>query len=129
MIIFKKFISLPFSDKLELIFYPILLLYRMPTAWGKSLLATRVLLANHVENYHGFCPMMSLNNLFYKTISLNIWRYGRYQNSPCIGLGNYPVGNWFHISKPAILIYAKFGAVTTFISTLLWVISHLIWLK
>ena len=101
----------------------------MPIVWAKSLWATRVLLTSHVGNYHGFCPMMSLNNLFYKTISLNIWRYGRYRNSPFIGLGNYPLRNWFHISKPAILVYAKFGAVTTFISTLFWVISHTIWLK
>ena len=46
----------------------------------------------------------------------------------CIGLGHYPLKNWFHLSLPASYTYANAGAVTTLTSILIWGLSHLVWI-
>lgn len=128
MTIFLKFLSLPFSAKLEVVLYPLFLLWRMPIAWAKSLWQARMLLNGQWRRYMGFHPRTSLNSFYYRTIWLNLDRYGRNGVSPVIGLGAYPLRNWFHISLPSIYFYANAGAVTTLLGTLVWVLSHLIWI-
>lgn len=125
----QKFLELPLKLKIELLFYPVFLLYRMPIAWFQSLWEARVLLDGRWSRYMGFHPHNSINSLFYRTQWININRYGRTQHSPIIGLGDYPLKNWFHLSLPASYIYANAGAVTTLISTLVWVLSHLVWIE
>lgn len=124
----KKFFSLSRQVQIELLFYPIFLLYRMPIAWCKSLWGARILLNGQWSRFMGFHPRNAINSFFYRTQWININRYGRKGNSPVIGLGNYPLKNWFHLSLPASYIYATAGAVTTLASTLVWVFSHFIWL-
>ena len=77
----------------------------------------------------GFHPANSINSLFYRTQWINLDRYGRSGNSPLIGLGYYPLKNWFHLSLPASYGYANAGAVTTLVATLVWVFGHLVWLE
>ena len=126
----KAIISkLGFRAFVELLFHPILVpLYVIP-AWGKSLLASRVLLQGRWSRYHGFHAKNALNNLFYRTQWININRYGRLSNSPILGLGDYSLGNWWFLSSFASYIYANAGAVTTLLGTLFWILSHLIWLQ
>lgn len=125
----KKILVLPKRLQVELLFYPLFLLYRMPIAWAKSLWEARILLNGQWSRYMGFHPRNAINNLYYRTLWTNLDRYGRYGNSPVIGLGNYPLKNWFHLSLPASYIYANAGAVTTLVSTLAWVFGHLVWLE
>jgi hypothetical protein len=125
----QKFLELPLKLKAELLFYPVFLLYRMPIAWFKSLWESRGLLDGRWSRYMGFHPHNSINSMYYRTLWTNINRYGRTQHSPIIGLGDYPLRNWFHLSLPASYIYANAGAVTTLLCTLIWVVSHLVWLE
>lgn len=125
----QKFLELPLKLKIELLFYPVFLLYRMPIAWFQSLWEARVLLDGRWSRYMGFNPNKSINSMFYRTLWTNIQRYGRTRNSPVIGLGDYPLKNWFHLSLPAIYFYANAGAVTPLIATLVWVLSHLVWIE
>lgn len=129
MKILKKFLALPKRLQIELLFYPLFLLYRMPIAWIKSLWEARILLNGQWSRYMGFSPQNAINSLFYRTQWINLDRYGRTGNSPVIGLGNYPLKNWFHLSLPASYIYANAGAVTTLVSTLAWIFGHLVWIE
>lgn len=124
-----KFLALPLKLKIELLFYQFFLLYRMPIAWIHSLWEARVLLDGRWSRYMGFHPHNAINSLFYRTQWINLDRYGRSQHSPVIGLGDYPLKNWFHLSLPASYIYANAGAVTTLVCTLVWVLSHLVWIE
>lgn len=124
----KKSISLPCITLFSLIFYPLLLVYMMLLAWIKSLYKARILLGGRWESYMGFYPSNAINSLFYRTQWININRYGRLGTSPLLGLGNYPLKKWFHLSLPASYIYSKAGAVTTLVATLIWSISHLVWI-
>jgi hypothetical protein len=122
------FKQMPWGTKLELFFYPILLIWRMPIAWTKSLWEARILLNGRWHRYMGFHPQIAINSLFYRTQWINLDRYGRKGVSPILGLGQYPLKNWFHLSLLSSYIYANAGAVTTLLGTLFWVFSHLIWI-
>jgi hypothetical protein len=122
------FKQLPWGTKLELFFYPIFLIWRMPIAWTKSLWEARILLNGQWHRYMGFHPKNAINSLFYRTQWINLDRYGRKGVSPILGLGQYPLKNWFHLSLLSSYIYANAGAVTTLLGTLFWVFSHLIWI-
>jgi hypothetical protein len=126
--VIKKFLLLPASTKFELLFYPVLLIYRLPCAWIRSLWAARVLINGRWSRYMGFHPHNSINSLFYRTQWINLDRYGRSHRSPILGLGDYPLKNWFHLSLPASYVYANAGAVTTLSCTIVWICSHLLWL-
>lgn len=125
---FSKLFSLPANVVIELVLYPFFLFYRMPIAWIQSLWESRVLLDGRWSRYMGFHPHNAINSLFYRTQWININRYGRSNCSPVIGMGHYPLKNWFHLSLPASYIYANAGAVTTLTSTLVWSLSHLLWI-
>ena len=84
----QKFLALPLKLKVELLFYPVFLLYRMPIAWAKSLWEARVLLDGRWSRYMGFHPQNAINSMFYRTQWINLDRYGRSQHSPVLGLGD-----------------------------------------
>lgn len=125
----QKFLELPLKLKIELMFYPVFLLYRMPIVWIQSLWEARVLLDGRWSRYMGFHPRKAINNLYYRTLWINLDCYGRSGCSPVIGLGDYPLKNWFHLSLPACYIYANAGAATTLAGTLIWVLSHFVWVE
>ena len=124
-IIFK----LRLSGLINLFFYPILVPLHVVAAWVKSLFASRILFWGQWSRYHGFHAKNALNNLFYRTQWINLNRYGRLSKSPILGVGNYSLSNWWFLSSFASYIYANAGAVTTLLSTLFWILSHLIWLQ
>ena len=120
--------ALPPKALVLIIFYPLFLFYAVPVAWIKSLWAARVLMLGRWSSYMGFDPRNALNSLFYRTQWLNLDRYGRAATSPILGLGNYSLKNWFHISLPASYIYSHAGAVVTLTTTVVWSLCHLVWL-
>ena len=124
----KIFFDLPLFSKIEILFYPFFLIYRMPRAWILSLWRSRVLMNGGWSRYMGFHPHNSINSLFYRTQWINLNRYGRSKISPILGLGNFPLKNWFYLSLPATYVYANAGAVTTLGCTLVWIFSHFLWL-
>lgn len=124
----KAFNKLPWRIKIELLFYPLYLFFKMPFAWIRSLWAARILLNGEWHRYMGFDPANAINNLFYRTQWINLDRYGRSGVSPFLGLGDYPLKNWFHLSLLSSYIFSNAGAVTTLLGTLIWACSHFIWI-
>lgn len=113
----------------ELLFHPFLTPLFLIPAWCKSLWNSRVLLYGQWSRYHGFHPRNTINCFFYKTQWLNFERYGRCGISPVVGLGNYPLSKWLHLTMFSSCLYANAGAVVTLGGTLIWVFSHLVWLS
>ena len=124
----KRFFRLPILTKLEILLYPIFLLWRMPIAWLQGIWKAKVLLGGKWSNFMGFHPVNSLNNLFYRTQWINIRNYGRGGISPLLGLGDYPLSNWFHLSSFSSFCYANAAPVVTLLGTLFWCFSFLPWL-
>lgn len=124
----SKFLEISYLSKLELVFYPLSLLIRLPLLWMISLRNSLVLLNGQWSSYMGFDVANSVNSLFYRTQWINIERYGRNGSSPLIGLGSYSLKNWFHLSLLSSYFYSNAGAVTTLFGVLFWVFSNLIWL-
>ncbi|MFC1749418.1 hypothetical protein ACFL2V_11505 [Pseudomonadota bacterium] len=120
--------QLSWQDWLETIFYPVVLMFRSPIAWGRSIWAARILLNGKWHRYMGFDPQNAINSFYYRNVWLNIDRYGCNGISPVLGLGSYPLSRWFHISMLSNYVYANAGAVTTLLGTLIWVFSHFVWL-
>ena len=123
-----KFIQLNTLSKLELILYPVFLVVKMPFAWFSSLWNCRRLFSAEYRNSLGFHPRITLNSYFYKTQSHNLRKFGRSSRSPLMGLGDFNLNGLWYLPTSGLLIFSKFGAVTTLMGTLVWVLSHLFWL-
>ncbi len=123
----RAFIGLSLLGQCQIIFYPLLLVIRLPVAWAKSLWASRVLLNGRWSRFMGFHPYNAINSFFYRTQWINLDRHGRMGVSRTIGLGAFPLSKWFHISLPANYFYSHAGALTTLVGTLVWALSHLVW--
>jgi len=118
-----------FIGLLELLFSPVLIpLYTIPF-WGKFLWNSRILLWGQWSRYQSFYAHNAINNLFYRTQWINLNRYGRLAKSPIIGLGNFPLSNWWHLSLVSSYIFANAGAITVFSGTFVLIFSNLIWLN
>jgi len=124
----KRFMRKSLRTKLAVVFYPLLLTWRMPIAWFRSLKEALVLLDGRWGNYMGFHRGYAINAFFYRTQWLNIDKYGMKAKSPVVGLGDYPLSNWFHLTYLSSYIYSHAGAITTLAGTLIWVFSHLVWI-
>lgn len=127
--IYQKIRNKPFKEIFSLFFYPIILTYKMPFFWIKSLYNSRILLKGSLEKFMGFHPVNSLNNLFYHTQYLNLRRFNYNGVSSNIGLGNYDLGSWFHVHVLSNFIYSKAGALTTLLGVLILSFSNLLWLN
>lgn len=125
----KKFGKLNFSEWLQIFLHPFLIPFTMIPAWSKSLWNSRILLWGQWSRFHGFHASNAINSLFYRTQWININRYGQLGNSPIVGLGNFPLSNWWHLSALASYLYANAGAVMTLLGALFLVLSHLIWIQ
>lgn len=124
----KKFFEFSFKTKISLVFYPGFLLFMMPLAWIKSIWVARILLKGQWHKYMGFHPQNAINSLFYRTQWINLKRFGRNGNSPLIGLGDFPLRKWFHLSYLGSLFYANAAPIITLIGSLFWALSHLVWM-
>jgi hypothetical protein len=112
----------------EAALYPLLTPPYVAWAWLCSLWAARELLRGRWSRYQGFHPLNALTSFFYKTQWLNVERFGRWGISPLVGLGNYPLSRWFHLTLLSSCLYANAGAAATLLGTLAWVLLHLAWL-
>ena len=128
MKIWKKFSSFPTYLKISLTFYPFLLFCMMPVAWIKSIWEARILLKGHWHKYMGFHPLNALNSLFYRTQWINLRRFGRTSSSTLIGLGDFPLWKWFHLSYLGSFFYANAAPIITLFGSLFWALSHLVWM-
>ena len=108
-------------------FFPIFLIMEMPFAWVKSLYYSRKVLGRD-KGKLGFCPRLVMNNYYYKTMWVNLEKYGRTGDSSLMGLGNYKMADLWYLPTSGITLYAKFGAMVTLLGTLFWAFSNLIWL-
>lgn len=106
---------------------PLLTPWFAAVAWWRSLWASRVLLAGRWQRFRGFHPQNALTAFFYANQWLNLSRYGADAASPVVGLGNYPLSRWFHLSMLSSCLYANAGAVCTLLGTLAWTASHAVW--
>lgn len=113
----------------ELLIHPFVLPFFLVPAWFKSLWNSRVLLYGKWGRYHGFRARNAISYFFYKTQWVNFEKYGRCGKSPSVGLGDYPLSKWFHLTMLSSCLYANAGAVVTLGGTLLWVFSHLVWVS
>jgi len=127
LVVLRAFLCLSLSEQCQYLFYPILLVIRLPAAWASSLWASRSLLNGRWSRFMGFHPYNAINSFFYRTQWINLDRYGRAGVSPTIGLGAFPLRKWFHISLPANYFYSHAGALTTLVGTWVWVFSHFVW--
>lgn len=125
----KKMGEATWLNWLEIVFHPLLLPFALVPAWTKSLWSSRILLWGQWSRYHAFSATNSINNMFYRTQWININRYGRLADSPILGLGKFPLSNFWHLSTISSYFYSYAGAVTTLLSTLFLVFTHLIWLQ
>jgi hypothetical protein len=120
--------SIGATGVVEVLLSPLLTPAFAGVAWARSLWASRVLLRGQWGRYGGFHPQNILTWFFYCNQWLNLSRFGRDGRSPLIGLGDYPLSRWFHLSLPASAAYANAGAACTLLGTLAWVVLHLVWL-
>jgi hypothetical protein len=112
----------------EAMLYPLLTPLFTGFAWARSLWASRILLCGRWQRYRGFHPQNAMTSFFYQVQWLNLSRYGRNGTSPLVGLGNYPMSRWFHLTLLSSCLYASAGAASTLGGTLTWVFLHLVWL-
>jgi hypothetical protein len=117
--------TLKFSD----LIYPLFLVFQIPFAWISTLWQSKILLYGQWSRFMGYNPKNALNSLFYRTQYINIDTYGKNGISPHLGLGNFEIRRWFHLSLISSYIYAHAGAVTTLLGALFWASSHLIWIQ
>lgn len=113
----------------RVILSPISQLLTTPPRLFQSLRVSRVLFRKSSALFAHFNPAASLVALFYWTEYLNLKRYGRFGISSHIGLGNFKLSTWFHVTRFSLCLYRKNGAALVLISMIFWWSSHLIWLE
>jgi len=128
MYIISKLKSLRLLGFLGWLLHPIIVPFYTVKSWVLSLWASRILFYGRWASYHGFHAQNAINSLFYRTQWININRYGRAAYSPIIGIGNYPIYNWWHLSSIASYMYAYAGAVITIVGSIIMISSHFVWL-
>lgn len=114
---------------LTVIFYPVITFVTTPIRLAQTLWNCRVLADGQGwGNYPHFCPSSAINSLFYWTVAINLYRYGRRGTSPHLGLGNLSLSNLWHYSLPSLYLYWKAGAVVLLLGMFAWWAGHLVWL-
>lgn len=108
--------------------YPCVLLFTTPLRLADALWACRIFLNGQWGYYPHFNPVAGINSLFYWTEALNIHRYGYSGSSPTIGLGNWKLTSWFHVTLFSLYAYWKAGAVSILTGMLIWWLSHLLYI-
>lgn len=89
--------------------------------------ACRVLSFKDSENYAGFTTLTAGTWPFYFRFSLALSMFGRKGVSPYLGLGNYPLKNFFYYSE-SLCFFRKNNNHLILISLFCWWLIHLVWL-
>ena len=114
---------------LSLCLHPVITPLFIFFSWPISLWNSRLLFQGQWSKYQGFDAKHAINSLFYRTQWINIDRYGRRSISPVLGLGNYPLKMFWHLSNFSSYFYSHAGAISILIGTFIMVLSHLFWLQ
>lgn len=94
----------------------------------QALWSCRVLLGAGRREYMHFNVHSGINHLVYWTMALNLSRHGRNGVSPHIGLGDYQMKRWFHLSLAPLYPYWNNAPVTLLAGMFGWLVSHLVWM-
>lgn len=126
----QKLVNRLFSFKfLRFIFTPVTTLFTTPIRLVQSLWNCRILSKGKWNDYNMFSAHPGINMLFYWTQSINIQRYGRNGVSEQLGLGNFPISKYFHLTSLSLRLYHKLGgSMTMIIGMFVWLAAHLLWL-
>lgn len=127
---FNRFIDrYGWKGLISVIFYPVITLVTTPVRLAQTLWNCRVLADGKWSEYNRFNPHNGLNSLFYWTQAENLQRFGRSGISPYVGLGNYFLGKWWHISLPSLYAYWKMSCAVPLIGLFGWWLGHFLWLN
>ena len=109
-------------------FYPFVLLVTNFLRLITTLASCQKFANGKLSQFSNFRPWYAVNGLYYWTMALNLDRYGRTGSSPYLGLSNYKLSHWWHISLPSIYLYWRFGALLPIVSMLSWLVTQSLWL-
>lgn len=112
---------------LRLLAYPFTALMVTPVRLIQSLWASRHLANGDWKGAVAFTARNSIENLFYLTAAENIERFGRRGRSPYVGLGDYPLSNWFHYCIPSLFAYSHLTPIIPIIGMFAWLGSYVVW--
>lgn len=100
-----------------------------PIAFIQTLFSCLPLLKGPQDFLLGFSAENSISYLFYKNQYENQVRARISGFSPFVGLGNYPIWHWIHLSRLGSKIFALSGARVTTGCTLFWLMSTLLYVR
>ena len=109
-------------------FYPLVLLVTNFLRLIITLASCQKFANGKLSQFSNFRPWYAVNGLYYWTMALNLDRYGRTGSSPYLGLSNYKLSHWWHISLPSIYLYWRFGALLPIVSMFSWLVTQSLWL-
>jgi hypothetical protein len=107
--------------------YPLTLLLATPLRLLQGLANSLHLISAKREEYAHFNAPLAFNALFYWNVSLNLQRVGRRGVSTTLGLGSQEMSRFFHLNKPSLYLYHRFGPGFLLISMVLWWASQWVW--
>ena len=76
-----------------------------------------------------FSPRHGLNQFFYWTQDENFGQFGRYGTSSLVGLGQFPLYRWFHLTILSTKLYRALGWRLPLICMFIWLACHSLWLS
>jgi len=114
---------------LRLLIHPATLLVTTPFRFGQNMVSYFSRPRDERRETLGFSSLRGVNALFYWTIAENFRRHGRSGVSQTVGLGSYPLSNWFLYTLPSIYAYRRNATAVVFGSMFVWAVAHLIWLS
>ena len=92
----------------------------------QTLWASRALSLKNRKDYAGFTILAAGTSPFYYRYSLELSRFGRKSSSPHLGLGNYPLNNFFHFVE-SLHMFRYANNLLILFSLFGWWISYSIW--
>lgn len=112
---------------IQLSLHPLTALATTPVRLAQALWASRQLADGRWGDYPHFSALKGLNFLFYSTSAINLYRYGRTGNSPCLGLGSHALSWCFHFALPSLYAQWIAGAMVPLAGMFGWWIMHAAW--
>jgi hypothetical protein len=114
---------------LRLPLYPFISLFWGPVRLFSTVWNSRILLTGKWSEFLMYRPYQGISFLFYWTQALNLKRFGRNGISPLVGLGNFNLSAWWHLSLPSSYLFRKAGAVLAPASMFSWLAMHGLWIS
>ena len=112
----------------RLLLYPLTSMVTTPIRLVQTLWASRTLLDGRWGDYSHFNPISGLSHLFYWVEADNLYRHGRSGRSNTLGLGDFELRRWVHLTLPSLYAFWLAPTITLLASMGLWWLTHLIWL-